>query len=381
MNLNTSLRLLALASCVSASSGYAAVTTLKNCFSGAADYSANYTRELSTTENTQNRALVINHHIVGSGGELTASCACPANLFATTTVLEVSLSSSPLSPGVSGYGYLTENVDIDVEGYSNAINAPDGAGIFALPVDTYPTPVGSRYKLIENLRYQEGQASVCSDATRPKGSTTTKRRFKWNVMGMTFYIKKPIIGEEVIPSTLVVQNYVCLYFGSGGSCDLNYAQHVSNIYLSGVLSAPLNCVINAGSTIEIEMGNIVTSSFVAKGQPPRGYTLKDVNISWKCNGSEVGNDDKIKLTLIADQGVAEGSDALIGKMLNRDDLGVRLYENGKDVVLDGSVEFPITLDEQGNGKFQLQAAPVSTTAAKPAAGAFEGNMTVKLELR
>ena len=68
-------------------------------------------------------------------------------------------------------------------------------------------------------------------------------------------------------------------------------------------------------------------------------------------------------------------------MLNRDDLGVRIFQGSKDVILDGSVEFDVNLDEQGNGKIQLQAAPVSTTAKRPAAGAFEGNMTVKMELR
>lgn len=381
MNLNTSLRFMAFASCLSATSGQAAVTTLKDCFSTTLDYSANYSRELSTTENVANRSLAITDHIVGSGGELTASCACPANMTASSTVYELTLVSSPLKPGVNGYGYLTENVDINVEGYSDAINSPDGSGIFALTIDSYPTPSGSRPKLIENLKYQEGVASVCSEATRPKGGTTTKRRFKWNVMGMTFYIKKPILGEEVIPSTLVVQNYACLYFGFGGSCNLNYAQHVSNIYFSGVLSAPLNCVINAGSTIEVDFGNLVTNNFVSKGQPPKSFALKDVDISWHCDGSAVGNDDKIKLSLTADQGVAEGSNGLIGKMLNRDDLGVRIYQGNNDVVLDGSVEFDVKLDEQGNGKIQMQAAPVSTTEKKPAAGAFEGNMTVKMELR
>ncbi|HDR2160196.1 TPA: fimbrial protein [Enterobacter cancerogenus] len=366
---------------MSATQGQAAVTTLKNCFTSAPDYAAQFSRELSTTENVANRSLMISDHIVGSGGELTASCDCPSNIFASSTVYELTLASSPLSAGISGYGYLTENVDIDVEGYSDAINSPDGSGIFGLKINNYPTPVSLRPKLIENLKYAEGVASVCSDATRPNGGTTVKRRFKWNVMSMTFYIKKPILGEEVIPPTLVVQNYACLYFGTGGSCNLTYAQHVSNIYFSGVLSAPLNCVINAGSTIEVDFGNLVTNNFVTKGQPPKGFALKDVDISWHCDGSAVGNDDKIKLSLTADHGIAEGSDGLIGKMLNRDDLGVRIFQGSKDVILDGSVEFDVNLDEQGNGKIQLQAAPVSTTAKRPAAGAFEGNMTVKMELR
>lgn len=126
----------------------------------------------------------------------------------------------------------------------------------------------------------------------------------------------------------------------------------------------------------------MSKQFVTRGQPPEGYALKNVDISYHCDGNAVGNTDRIKLTLSADQGVVDSSDPLIAKMLGRDDLGVRIFsEDNQNVALDGTFEFPVTMDEQGNGAVRIKAAPVSTTSATPAPGEFEGNVTVKMDLR
>ena len=118
------------------------------------------------------------------------------------------------------------------------------------------------------------------------------------------------------------------------------------------------------------------------GQPPQGYTLKDVDISYHCDDNAVGNEDRIKLTLTADQGVVEGSDSLIAKMIGRDDIGVRIFnEKSQNVTLDGTFEFEVPMDEQGNGAIKIKAAPVSITSKKPAHGDFEGNVTIKMDIR
>lgn len=84
----------------------------------------------------------------------------------------------------------------------------------------------------------------------------------------------------------------------------------------------------------------------------------------------------------SDQGVVTDSNRLIAKMIGRDDVGVRMYdENNNNVVLDGSVSFPLNLDQDGNGHIKMTAAPVSTTDTPPAAGAFEGNVTVKMDIK
>ncbi|ABP61120.1 fimbrial protein [Enterobacter sp. 638] len=366
--------------CLVFSASASAATTLLNCFGAPQEYNISYDRDLNASENITHHEINVDH-LVGDGMEMEANCSCPKNISGTTPVLELTLAGSPLSPGVSGYGYLTDKVDIDVRGYTDAVNSPDGGGLFGLNINQYPTSPSSMPNTIEDIKTKEGTASVCSTSTRPSDSTSVKRKFKLNVIGAKFYIKKPIIGKEAIPTTLVVQNYTCLYFGSG-SCDITGAQQVSNIWLSGSLSAPLSCTINEGSTIEVDFGNIVSKQFNGKSRPPQGYALKNVDISYHCDDNAIGNNDRIKLTLTADQGVVDSSDPLVAKMLDKDDVGVRIYdENNQNVALDGTFEFPVPMDDQGNGVVRIKAAPVSTTGKTPEPGQFEGNVTVKMDLR
>lgn len=361
--------------------GVSQATVLQGCFDSPQEYFITYDHELSSSENTVNKSFVAEDHLVGSGGELTASCTCPNNLFSSTKVYEVTFAGSPLNAGVSGYAYLTENIDIALSGYSDSIKNPDGNGLTAMKITAYPTSRSNMPNVQEIYSDMEKTADVCSDGTRPSSVASVKRTFKWNVIRANLYIKKPILGEEIIPSTLVVQNYACLFFGSGG-CSSAEAEHVSNIWFSGRLTAPLSCTINAGSTIEVDFGAIVSSQFVSPGQPPQRFTLKNVDIAYHCDGPAVGNDDKIKITFSADQGVVDGSQSYIAKLVGRSDLGIRMFDDAsQNVALDGTATFPVTLDEQGNGSIKMKAAPVSTTSSRPEPGNFEGNITVQMDLR
>ncbi|HDR2757880.1 TPA: fimbrial protein [Enterobacter mori] len=373
----------AIALCLaSASPCWGSSMVLKNCFGAPQTYTISFNHEFASSENIANHDYDIPEHLVGAGAELEANCNCPANLYSSTTIYEKTFAGSPLPPGTNGYGYLTDKIDADVTGYVDAINSPDGNSLTPVPINEYPTSRGNMNSVMENsTAKKEGDASVCSNDTRPTDSAATKRKFRWNVVAVMLHIKKPILGEEAIPQTIIVQNYACLYT-AGANCDAGEAEHVSDIWFSGTLSAPLSCTINAGSTIEVEFGSIVSKQFISKGQPPKGYALKNVEIAYHCDDNAVGNTDRIKLTLSADQGVADSSTPYIAKLLERDDLGVRVYdENSENVALDGTYEFPVTMDEQGNGVVNIQAAPVSTTNAEPEPGRFEGNVTVKMDLR
>lgn len=358
-------------------------TLLHNCFGAPQTYSTSFDHEFSSSENRANHDYDVPDHLVGNGPEMVANCTCPGNLYSSSTIYEKTLAGSPLSPGTNGYGFLTDKIDADITGYADAINSPDGNFLTPITINEYPTSRGSMNSVTENtLARTEGEASVCSTETQPSGGATIKRNFRWNVVAVMLHVKKPILGQEVIPPTIIAQNYGCLYFGTGASCDAGQAEHVSDIWFSGTLSAPLSCTINAGSTIEVEFGSIVSKQFFSKGQPPKGYALKNVDIAYHCDDNAVGNTDRIRLTLTADQGVADSSTPYIAKLLERDDLGVRVYdENSQNVALDGTYEFPVGMDEEGNGVVKIQAAPVSTKDATPEPGSFEGNVTIKMDLR
>jgi type 1 fimbria pilin len=357
-------------------------SVLTGCFSGPTDYTVNYAADWTASDDVAGKTYGDNNHLLGSGPFVEANCNCPSDMKTSDTVFETTWVGSPLVTGVAGYGQLTDKLDIDITGYSDSVDAPDGNNLFSLNINAYPTSLESMSKEQESkLNTTEGNASVCSDGTHPGSSQATKRQFKWNVIRATFYIKKPLLGVEAIPPMIVARNYSCLALDSS-SCTTANATLVSNIWLTGTITVPLSCTINAGSTIEVELGNIVSSQFVAQGQPPAGYTLKDVNISWHCDNPAIGNSEKIKLTLTADQGVADNGNGYIAKMLSRDDIGVRLYDaNSGNINLDGQVSLPIDIDDRGNGVLYLKAAPVATTVKRPEPGKFEGNVTLKMDLR
>jgi type 1 fimbria pilin len=375
--------LVILAGCALLPATSANAELLQDCFAGPTFYTISYGFELPSSENIVGRIINDHIHMIGQSTAVEANCNCPPNMRLSSTVRELTAAGSPLSAGTSGYGYLTEHVDVNVSGYSDAINSPEGANLIELKINEYPTSPANRARRNEsNFDTTEATASVCSDSTRPEGGTSTKRQFRWNVMSMKLYIKKPILGEEVIPMQTVVENFACLSTDGDGACNSSNAVPVSTISLSGSITAPLSCTINAGSTIEVEMGNIVSSQFVAQGQPPGGYTLKNVDIDYHCDAPAVSNSSKIRLSLTADQGVSDTDNRVIAKMLNRDDIGVRMFdESSKSVLMDGTADFDVPLDSDGNGSIHLKAAPVSTTNKKPEPGKFEGNVTIKMDLR
>lgn len=354
-------------------------TVLRGCFPSSGSYETQYSQALSPVENAKGSVLNSNGHLVGSGSAIYAQCQCPQSLSATTQIKGYSFAGSPLPAGSNeGTGYLTDKLDIDIDAYTDAINSPDGGGLYPNTISSYPTLTPTSKS--ESLTSTENQQTVCNAETRPVADIP-QRQFKWAVIAARLYVKSPILGQEIIPSTLVEQTSACLYF-NGGGCRASDAVPVANVWLSGILSAPLSCTINAGSVIEINLGGVARPDFIASGQPPQGYALRNVDISFHCDNAAVSNVGKIKLTLTADQGVADAPGGYIARMAGRDDIGVRMYDDtSASVHLDGSSEFPITLDDQGNGTIRMTAAPVATTQSKPEPGKFEGNVTVNLDIR
>ncbi len=339
-------------------------------------YDMSVDRVLTPDENVIDNALTLSKNLADGAVDQEVSCKC-SGIAAGTSITELTAVGSPLSAGSSGYGILTSHLDLHVSGYGDNIN---GSANTQISIPTYPTPADmliARYDLTKT----EANADVCNDATRPVGAATVKRQFRWNTVGIIIKVTKPIFGIEVIPPTIVAQYYACLYYSS--ACLVGETQHVSDVWLRGSITAPLSCTINAGSIIDVDLGEVNRPQFISKGQIPRGYRLRDVDITYHCDDPEARTTtDKIQLTLSSDQGVVADSNQLIAKMIGRDDLGIRMYdENNNSIVLDGSVSFPLSLDQDGNGHIKMTAAPVSTADTPPTAGAFEGNVTVKMDIK
>ena len=156
--------------CLMASATAQAATILRDCFTAPQYYSVTFSNEINANDNTANNIVKFDEHIVGNGVEMAANCTCPGNVFESTAIMELTLAGSPLNAGIAGYGYLTENIDIDVAGYSDAVNSLDGTGLIQISINQYPTPVSSMGKVIESMKPTEGSASSFS-FNPPIGST------------------------------------------------------------------------------------------------------------------------------------------------------------------------------------------------------------------
>lgn len=358
---------------LSGASGSALATNIQGCFSSLATYDAKFEYDLPATENVAGKELAMTEYFESNGPVVIAQCACPGTVKASTTEKVYSYHSSPLQAGsTTGYGYLTNKLDIQLTAYTDTLSSGTP---YPATIKTYPTQTPSQLSEDSNA---ENTQSVCA---KPPAEGVSQRQFKWSRFTAHVYIKSPILGLEPIPRTTILETSVCFLFGSG-SCNYSLSQPASKIDLAGYISAPLGCSINAGSAIDVDFGLLSDSNFVTPGVPPKGFALKDVNINFHCDNTAVSNMDRIKLTFYADQGVNSASSGLVAKMIGRDDVGVRMYDdNDNGIRLDGSSEFPIVLDDQGNGNITMKAAPVSTTNGRPAAGKFEGDVTVKMEIR
>lgn len=91
------------------------------------------------------------------------------------------------------------------------------------------------------------------------------------------YITKPFVGAIQIGNTKVIDLYSTTKPGSYSSLPM------SSVWVSGQITVPQNCEVNAGQIITVDFGKIWSGDFATKGQKPNGYIAKDIKASMKCN--------------------------------------------------------------------------------------------------
>lgn len=344
------------------------------CFPASTHYSGSINAELSPSDNAAGHTITgqFNHELPGDA--VVAQCSTCTGVSANTNEVISSYAATSLPAGAaSGFGKLTDKISIKVSYFSDTMTG----GNIQKSIQNYPTEFPT-VSISEPVDGDENTQSLCA---KSPVAGVPQRQFKWNKTAASLYIVSPILGEEVIPLTTILRTYVCIA-STNIECPFEKAAFASDISLSGIISAPLGCVINQGSKIDVEFGTLASSNFTAQGHPPSGYTLRDVDIQFHCDKPAVSNSDKIRLSFSSDQGVSDTGTGFIAKMIGRDDIGVRMYDaDNQNVTLDGTTELPITLDDNGDGRIKMTAAPVATTGSKPAPGKFEGNVTVKMNIR
>lgn len=283
------------------------------------------------------------------GGDYAASCDCPAGSLVYQTYFK-GTTNLPLghNDGTSQFyivnDYLESKSQFWIGGSSAAV------GYYDIPF----TGVSNQYK-------------NHSDCATP-GQTRPINWRSGNSGKVWLYIRKPFVGVVYVENVNIADIY---------ANDLdpeNYGNlPLSSVYLSGMVSVPENCEINAGQIITVDFGKIWSGDFTTKGQKPDGYVAKNIKASMKCNNinaytnltirfqSEISNDypDAIKT--------------------NNPDIGVEIINDNGHLVLPNTGLIPFNIDDKYEASVTFKAQPVSTTGNPPSAGQFQAQAYIRVD--
>ncbi|MFP1953361.1 fimbrial protein [Lonsdalea quercina] len=184
------------------------------------------------------------------------------------------------------------------------------------------------------------------------GTATTGSRVQ-----VSFRIKRKFVGMTTLPSIPVFS----LYGNQGGTGQGTGSPLVVG-YLSGTMTVPQSCELNAGQVVAIDFGNISTGAFKTAGAKPDGVSAVTRTIAIACNGIEAQSNLSLRV-----QADTVSGNAIVS---NNSDVGF-VVTNSSDSALtpnDISSVLPFTLDDNESSNVTVKAYPVSVTGNTPQAG-------------
>lgn len=294
-------------------------------------------------ENNKAGTILPEQYKWSSGGDYKGSCDCNPNGPASQSYFTTRTS---LANGHT-FGYFKVNDYLEVSTAVFLVQSPDASsGNF---VQTPWKDEPNEY--YESCDHAQG---IHTFATGSQGK-------------MSFYIAKAFVGVTVIVDTKVLDIYASRSKGSYGSMPL------ASISVAGQITAPQNCVINAGQMVTVDFGSIYSGEFTNKGGVPTGVNPKSVNTSIKCN-----NIDAYANLTLRFQSTASTSFPSAIKTDNND-VGVIIMNNAGNIIKPNTGLIPFTLGSNAEATVTFKAAPVSTTGNIPSAGQFKAQAYIRVD--
>ncbi|CAI1895778.1 long polar fimbrial protein LpfD [Serratia quinivorans] len=189
---------------------------------------------------------------------------------------------------------------------------------------------------------------------------------------LDIYITKPFVTSLTIPKTKIVALYATRTPG-------NYANvPMSEVAISGSITVPQGCEINAGQVISIDFGTINSRNFSTKGEKPDAVAPVEKNITFRCFGLT----DTAKLSLR----VMGRTDADLPSAIASDKpgIGVMVANAQGNVLTPNSTKEPLSLNlpdpaNNRNAEVKLQAWPVNTNGLPAPKGVFTATGTLQVD--
>lgn len=172
---------------------------------------------------------------------------------------------------------------------------------------------------------------------------------------ISLYIVKPFVGES---------NFNVKLFDVFRSNNKNSfgGQPVSSVYITGMITVPQNCIIDTGSIVTIDFGNIPIASFQTAGAKPSGVLPVKKALNIQCTNIAA----QANLTMRIESSNTSGN----SMVSNNPDVGFNIEDLSGKLLTPNDINsvIPFTLDMAGKSTVTLIIYPVSITGNKPSAG-------------
>ncbi|HFC9671975.1 fimbrial protein [Salmonella enterica] len=191
---------------------------------------------------------------------------------------------------------------------------------------------------------------------------------------LSFHIKRSINGTVVIPATDIAVLY------AGISSSASRGDIIAKVRISGSLSAPQSCSINADQTIYVDFDTISASDFsstVGQAITSRKIT-KTVDV--ECTGMGDARMQGVDVSFTGTERSAD--DSMV--VTSNEDVGIKVYnKNGTEINVNNG-NLPADMENTSlmghkNGSVTFSAAPASLTGARPKPGTFTASATLTIE--
>ncbi|NXZ85447.1 fimbrial protein [Serratia fonticola] len=187
---------------------------------------------------------------------------------------------------------------------------------------------------------------------------------------VSLYFTRPFVGQVVIPNTKILDLYGSKVTGSYGGMPM------SSVYMSGSVTVPQSCEINAGQVINVNFDNIMSNDIKTKGDIANGFTPKVVNMTLACNN--ISNGVVVSLSF---SGEPASGDPTALKSYDNTDIGVRIRDANGNIVSPVNGNLPVTFDYSSQtGTSSMTLAPMNVTGNTPALGRFNAVATINAEI-
>lgn len=170
----------------------------------------------------------------------------------------------------------------------------------------------------------------------------------------------------------LVRLYECYNIPAGDSCTTT-GTPVLVYYLSGTINSLGSCSVNAGETIEVDLGDVFAANFRVVGHKPLGARTAELAIPVRCNTGNAGLVNvNLSLTATTDPSYPQAIKT------SRPGVGVVVTDSQNNIISPAGGTLPLSIPDDADSIARMNVYPVSTTGVPPETGRFEATATVRI---